>query len=259
VKKIAVSVLVLAAIVWASWLITVPASMLESMVEENLKRGEIHPDLVGFKKGLFLSFGSEALDVMKSGERVLSVEDLCGRLELLRSLKRMRAVIAFRGETGGGKLVGALWIKGKRYGLDLALEGAELEKLGLFEHTGLKGSGLLSAEAYMEDNTGDVRFSVTDVNLKPVDISGKPIPLNMFHTVRGALNIKGRVIEVKSVSFEGKGLYARASGTIGGGMMNMTLDLMPEAEADLVMSVVAGRYRVSKGHYRIPVRRKIGF
>lgn len=258
-KKLAASVLVLAALVWASWLVAVPASMLESMVEENLKRGALHADLVGFKKGLFLSFSSEALDVNKSGERLFSVEDLRGRLELLQSLKRMKAVIAFKGSMGGGGLRGTLRIKGKSYSLDLALEGADLEKLGLFEHTGLKGSGALSAEAHMADNAGDVRFSVTDARLKPMNISGKPIPLNMFHTVRGALNIKGREIEVKSVSLEGKGLYARASGTIRGGMLDMTLELMPEAEADLVMSVVAGRYRVSKGHYKIPVRWKLDF
>jgi hypothetical protein len=111
----------------------------------------------------------------------------------------------------------------------------------------------------MADNTGDIKFSITGAKLKSLDVSGKSIPIDIFHTVRGALIMKGRSVDVKSVTLEGKGLFARASGTIMGGMMDITLELMPEPEADMLISVVAGRYKVSDGLYRIPVRRKVEF
>ena len=83
--------------------------------------------------------------------------------------------------------------------------------------------------------------------------------MDMFHTVRGSIVMKGRAIDVKSVTLEGKGLFARASGTIMGGMMDMTLELMPEPEADKLISVFAGRYKISDGFYRIPLKQRVEF
>lgn len=258
-KKIAVSILVLASLVWVAWLIALPSSMIEDMVEEKLKRGNISADLVGFRKGLFLSFKTEALDVMSSGERLFSIEGLKGELELIQSLMKMGAVVALDGKSGGGGFLCTFMVKGRGYSLDTTLSGADLEQLGLFEHTGFKGSGTLDAEAHVAGNEGDVRFTITGAKLKPLDVSGRTVPMDMFHTVRGALGIKGRSVDVKSLALEGKGLFARASGTIKGGMMDMTLELMPEPETDVIISVVAGSYKVSEGLYRIPVRRKIEF
>jgi type II secretion system protein N len=212
VKKIALSILVLAALVWAAWLIAVPSSMIESEVEEKLKRGNVSADLVGFRKGLFLSFNSQALDVMNSGERLFSIEGLQGELELIQSLKLMGAVVALEGMAGGGEFDGTFRVKDKSYRLDMTITGADIEELGLFEHTGLEGSGTLDAEAHMADNAGDIKFSITGAKLKSLDVSGRSIPIDIFHTVRGALIMKGRAVDVKSVTLEGKGLFARASG-----------------------------------------------
>jgi hypothetical protein len=44
-----------------------------------------------------------------------------------------------------------------------------------------------------------------------------------------------------------------------GGMMDITLELMPEPEADMLISVVAGRYKVSDGLYRIPIKHRVEF
>lgn len=258
-KKIAVAILVLAALVWASWLIVVPSSIIESEVEEKLKRGKLSADLVGFRKGLFLGFKSEALDVMNSGQRLFSIEDLRGGLKLIQSLRSMGAVVALDGNAGGGEFEGTFRIKKKSYGLDMTISGADIEELGLFEHTGFRGSGTLDAEAHIADNAGDIKFSITGASLNPFEISGRSVPMDLFHTVRGALVLKGRAIDVKSVTFEGKGLFARVSGTIKGGMMDMTLELMPEPEADTMISIIAGRYKVSDGLYRIPIKRRVDF
>jgi type II secretion system protein N len=259
VKKIAVAILVLAALVWASWLIAVPSSMIETEVEEKLKRGRISADLVGFRKGLFLGFKSEALDVMNSGQRFFSIEDLRGGLKLIQSLRSIGAVVALNGKAGGGEFEGTFRVRKRSYGLDMTISGADIEELGLFEHTGFKGSGTLDAEAHIADNAGDIKFSITGARLSPFEISGRSVPMDLFHTVRGALVTKGRAVDVKSVTLEGKGLFARASGTINAGILDMTLELMPEPETDTIISVIAGRYKVSDGLYRIPVRRKVEF
>jgi|Deesub1362A_J573_1020465.scaffolds.fasta_scaffold00013_170 type II secretion system protein N len=257
-KKFLIAIIALAAaFIWGFWLVAVPTDLIVSSIEESLDMDSLNVEVVGFKKGLFYNFTIEGVDFKKSGTRLLSVDDISGRVDLL-SLLSMKAVIPFRGNIGGGELKGIATLKRKDYEVNLSINNARISELGLFEYTGIRGDGILKAELNMKNNSGVVKFSVNNLQLEDTPFSGVRIPLAMFHTARGAATFKRTLIKVKSFSIEGKGLYARLKGTIQGRTINVKLELMPEEPEPLIFALLK-KYQVSSRYYVIPIKRVLRF
>jgi hypothetical protein len=83
----------------------------------------------------------------------------------------------------------------------------------------------------------------------------------MFDSMKGMARVRAGEVELESVSFEGKGMYARLQGRARGGLFEGKLELMPDLEVvpDEFLASAMGRYRVSRGHYSIPLKEEIEF
>jgi type II secretion system protein N len=259
-KALLVFAAILVTVVWGGWLIVVPGDLIVEKLEGSLKRQGLEVEAVGFKKGLFYNFTMEGLDINRSGWRLLSVNNISGRLELA-PLVLLRAVVTFEGTTGGGTLRGRASVSKNTRSLKLNVWEADIAETGVFEITGVKTGGRVTGEADLKDNSGNARFSIDSLSLGPVKFMDNKLPLDMFDTMRGSLYIKGNDIEIESLSLEGRGIYARVTGDIKGNTLDAKLELMPEESVmpDALLSSFLGKYKVSKGHYSIPFKRKLRF
>lgn len=257
-KKILAVAAALAALVWVIWLFAVPAPLVESVVEGNFKAGALSADVVGLRKGLFMSFTAEGMDISASGKRLITVDDFSARVSP-SGLSRMKALIPFEGVLGGGSLSGRAELGRESYEMEFRINGTQIERLGLFEQAGIMGRGVLTAEFHSKDGSGDLRFSITDMHLEEVPFLGNSA--GIFHDAKGIIKFDGDRVEVESVSLEGEGIYARAKGMIKGREADMKIEVMPEEGTafDPVLLSLLKRYRVSPGYYVVTVRRDIRF
>lgn len=249
-KKLLAGLLIAAALIWGIWLIALPGRALLGALETFSGGSEIGLEPRGFKKGLFYNFRLEELEIKRAGQRLLIVNDISGRVDIGKAVF-LKMVIPFRGTVEGGLLEGKAVIGKKRRELSLSIRGAEIS--GLLP----RSRGRLDAEAFINGGAGELKFSVTDAEIKPESLFEIDLPVR-FHTARGAMTIKGRDIEIKSLSLEGKGLYARIKGNISGNSADLTLELMPEEPPEPFFAL-AERYKVAPGFYRIPIKKDIGF
>ena len=136
------------------------------------------------------------------------------------------------------------------------MKDAHMEEMPFLSETGIGGSGEISGEYRAEDGAGNLKFTVKNAELKAYSLGGAPLPLNMFHSARGAMEINGRTLRISSFAMEGKGIYARISGDMTGKTLNLMMEIMPDAslEKNDPMFSLIRRYEVSPGYYRIPFR-----
>ena len=120
---------------------------------------------------------------------------------------------------------------------------------------------MISGEYRAKNNRGNLKFTVEDADIRTASFGGVPLPLNMFHTARGAMETDGSVLRIISFAMEGKGIYARIKGDVTGRMLNLTMEIMPDAtlEGQNLMFSMIRRYEVSPGYYSIPIRSSITF
>jgi type II secretion system protein N len=217
-------------------------------------------ETVGFKKGLFFSFSIEALDIGRSGRRLVSAEGLSARLDL-PSLLLLRASVPFSGRVAGGELRGRAEAARGGYSVSLDITGAELGETGLLPLAGTSGGGSLSGTVELRGGEGEIRFSASSLKLDPATVQDARVPLDMFDSMKGMARVRAGEVELESVSFEGKGMYAKLQGRARGGLFEGKLELMPDLEVvpDEFLASAMGRYRVSRGHYSIPLKEEIEF
>ncbi|GAB4389209.1 MAG: hypothetical protein Kow0025_13150 [Thermodesulfovibrionales bacterium] len=261
-KKAALAAaLALAALVWGFWLVAVPGDLVVDFIEDSARAEGMEVRVEGFRKGLFYSFSADAVSLLRSDAALVRATGVSGRLDFA-GLLGLRAVVPFRGTVAGGALKGRASVAGGGgYEVDASLEGARVAGIGAVSLAGIKGDGELSGDFHMRDGLGELRFTVKAAAFDAMAYGGYAVPLNMFHTLRGALLIKGDTVEVDSVALEGEGIYARARGKVVGRAVDMELELMPEESVvpESVMMAMAGRYRVSKGYYVIPLKANLDF
>lgn len=261
-KKLLIAVIVLAALVWGAWLVAVPEALLTGIIEDSVKTGGLDIEVNGFRKGLFFSFTSESIEIKKSDKRLLSINGVSGRVDLL-ALPLMKVVMPFQGRVGSGELKGRALLRRKHYEVDLSVDAAQMQEIAFFGQAGLKGKGTLAVDVYVEDGRGEIKFAIEDAEFGmlylPGSLSGFVLPLGMFQSARGVVRFKGQTVEVESLSIEGRGIYARAKGVIRGREVDMKLELMPEAsvmpmDAFVILTSLISSYRVSPGYYVIPIK-----
>jgi len=257
-KKFIAIAVALAALIWVMWLFAVPAPLVESVVEDNLKSGALNADVVGFRKGLFMSFTAKGMDISAAGEKLVTIDDISARFSP-SGLFRLKALVPFEGVLGGGSLRGRVELGRESYGTEVRINKVQIERLGLLERAGMTGRGILTAEFHAKDGRGDLRFSITDMHLEKVPFFGDSA--GIFNDVKGIIRFDGDRVEVESVSLEGEGIYARAKGSIKGGKADIKIAVMPEEglALDPDLYSLLQSYLVSPGYYVIAVRSDIRY
>ena len=262
-KKAAALSLAFALVVAGIWFIVLSDSLIISLINGSLGRENIDFQTEGFTKGAFYSFTAERIILRKrevKGDSLIPLlvfRNVHGRLDL-PSLFRMRPALDFGGEMSGGEIEGKVGLTGKE---TLTVKGSTIHINGVpfLEAAGIQGDGLLSGDFHMSNDTGEVKFWVSEANLKSVSWGGGVVPLDMFHEIKGAATIKGETVEVHSLTLSGQGVYGRVRGNFKGMNADMSFELMTDSSSGLgsFAHAMLGQYKVSPGYYVIPLKGKM--
>ncbi len=264
-----IAIAALVALVWGSWLIVLPADTIEERLESTLGRDGITVDAKGLRKGLFYSIGIEALEVKIDGRVAAAFYDVTLKPDW-PALLRFAPGVKVSGEFGGGRISGTAstaGTAGEGGALELKARGVQLAQLDIFSLTDTRLEGTLRADVKISGLSGLAGSSgssglagegtllVEALRASHVEIMGFELPKEIFHTARGALQLRGDTLEITSFALEGEGIYARLRGEVSLKGADVTLELMPETlELNTLLSAVAGRYKKGDNLYVIPLK-----
>lgn len=241
------------------WHVVIPASLITDTMENALNGDYLYLKAEELKKGAFYNFSAARVILMKkegggtADYPLLVFENVKGRFEFL-SLFVFQPQFSFAGRMGVGEVRGKLRLTGTD---TLKIEGKDISIRGipLFEPLGVYGDGILSGNLLVRNNTGDLKFSVRDVQLVPASLGGISLPLDLFHEIKGAITLRNDTAEVLSFAMTGEGIYARVKGSIRRADVNLTLELMTDSSfvAEPFFRFLLERYKVSPGYAVIPL------
>lgn len=235
-----------------AWAIAVPTSLIEEKIEEAVvqsQSGSLSLSVDGLRKGVLFSLHAGNLDLNIDGSPALTITDISGRFSP-RSLLRGKLVFPVDGRIGAGDVRGMAEYPDEGR---VTITGAELSAIPYLRRFGMDISGSLNSLMHIKGDSMSMTFDVHDLM---IDDSASLIPLlNTFRNLRGALSVAGNRITIESISLEGDKGYARLKGDITDNLMNLTLELMPEANRlNAMESMIIGKYIVSPGYYAVPIR-----
>ena len=244
----------------ALWHGALPESTVRGLINHALADTGHSVEMSGFRKGLFCSFTVETLTLSETGDRVqgtgrsLDLHDVSAGL-VPGSLLTLTPQLSLRARLAGGHLSAMMKLTGDPSTV-VSTESVNLRDLSILRSYGIEGDGLVKANLNVSGTIGRVSFSVSDARLANTNLGGAPLPLSLFHTIRGIFDISREKAEIPSVALEGTGVYARIAGTIEGRLMTLKVEVMHDASytPDPLVAAMLRPYRVSPGYYVIPVK-----
>lgn len=254
-------------LVWGFWLVAVAPDAIENSIVKAFEGQGVDAAVSGLNKGWFYSFEVETLKLSVSGRPVVSAKDLDIKLGFIDSILNLSAVLNIEGVIAGGRLSGRI-SKG-RSGAGIELKAGRAGVRGLLNEASLievGADGSVDAElSYTEGKGGFLRFNCDDLNAKDAQFAGLSLPLSLLSSARGMADIDGQGnMEIKSLALEGRGFYARLTGSVKRDVRppaaKLKLEITEEGIADGmgISGAMIEPYMVSKGHYVIPIETRFG-
>lgn len=238
------------------WLFAVPTSLIQERIEDAVALsgdGNLRLSVTNLRKGIFLDLYADNLTLDIDQKPALEIVDF--KLNITpRSLSDFRLAFAINGEMGGGRVEGTvkLPLEGT-----ITIDQAEINSIPYIRRIGGDIYGTMSSEISLSAESMKAVFHIPDLDIKGSVMTVVPF-ISSFRTMQGSLSLAGDNLNVDSVSLNGDKGYARLKGTITGGTMDLSLELMPDAnKLNAMESMVIGKYIVSPGYYVIPIRGRI--
>lgn len=243
------------ALIWAAWLIAVPSELITGKISEAIQETQARVEFEGFSKGAFFSVKSDGLRVLSaaSGREIVYLEKFRAGLNV-PSVFSLNPHLDFSSVLSGGMVKGKAAIDGT---LSMNAKNVDLASMGIERLlTGLRAGGVVSFDINAVKGNGEARFLVDEMSFLPYRYMGFSLPLDLLKNARGIVKIENGSAKVESATLEGEGIYARAKGSIGGGKVDMRLELMPSEALEKSQPYfgMLQSYRVAKGFYDIPLR-----
>ena len=238
------------------WLFVIPTSLIQERIEDAIAssgNGELSLSVSGLRKGIFLNLYAENLTLELDQKPALEIVDF--RMNFTpRHLSDFRLAFEINGDMSGGKVHGTVQLP-----LDgtIYIEQAELNDIPYLKRTGIDIYGHMSSEISLKGDSVKAVFQIPDLNIRDSVITVIPL-INSFRKMQGALSLTGNNLKVDSVSLDGDKGYARLKGTITNGNMDLSLEMMPEAnKLNAMESMLIGKYIISPGYYVVPIRGRL--
>ncbi len=239
-KKALIVLAALVALPMLVWYAAVPNSTIEYMLASHPLGPGVEIVAAHFHKGLFFSFGADAVSAKSGGKDALVLRDVRGRINPL-SLLLLRLEIPFRASLAGGKARGVF-----DYGL-VSGQGkvrVRLDGVQIGELPPVKGSvsGLLNADLAFSGGKGSILFTVDDLGNFPYG----------FRSANGVAGISGPELKIGSVSLEAPDTYAKVKGNanLESGAYNLKLEINTQGTNP---NPLLAPYQQSPGYYVIPL------
>lgn len=259
-KKVAIAIIAIPLVLIGLWLVAVSEALIIRHMEDALGRQGMKLRIMGFSKGLLYNFSIGQLHVSTGKDfPVVSVNDLHAGIDFL-SLLKFKPQLDFSGSVYDGGVYGVIGLRGQGTGggrsVNVNGDGININGIPALERFGVRGNGNLGFDIYLMDDTGEARFSIQEARFEGAFPGVDFLPLDLFQSVRGTLTIE-KTITVKSLTLEGRGVYARVNGNIKGNSLDMKIELMMDSsfEPKPVFVKALGPYGVSPGYYVITFSR----
>lgn len=234
------------------WSLALPDSLIKTTIEASISsrgKSNFNASIKGLRKGIFFTVYADSLELKIGKTPALRITGISSRINPLYLLKK-QFVFSIKGKIGSGDIEGFFKLPDSG---NLKIDRTELNAIPYLASAGLEGSGLISANLNLTNNTVDVIFKIPDADIHSSAI-GMSLPISSFRKIQGALTLKENTIKITSISLEGDRGYARLKGDITNGFMNLILELMPStAELNSIESTLISKYQISPGYYVIPI------
>ncbi len=254
-KKLPIIILaVVPVLFWMMWIVF-PETAIQTIIEDSVAGSQFVIEAQGLKKGFFYTVDMDAL-VLKGGRgELISVKNIRSHINpLFFPLFQLR--LTGSGAIGDGNISGNLTLSKDKINGNMSFQKVGFGDLNFLKFTGIKVNGMLSGSFKISESSGHAEFVSRDAVFEETEFSGVKAPLNIFHTVTGSLDLRGGVIEVVSLAFQGEDVYGRLKGDIRENVMDISMELMPGKSYIENPFVLAGleAYKISPGYYIIPLK-----
>jgi len=251
------AVLVVVLLAMGIWFYAIPDDYVVHQIEQ-LNLHPLQVEINGFSKGLFFSFRADNLTVRNSGADVVGISDIRGKIHPLKLIAG-RVVMEISGAAYGGTVKSILRLSKGNASAEVKISGVDIGSIATVRDLGLKGGGTLSGTLFFKNNSGTLQCLVNNASFSGFNSGGIFVPMNYFSTVRCAVDIiSPGNFSVKSVSLEGKGIFARVKGSIRNRYADLNVEIMPEADfKDSSILMLLNQYKVSEGYYLIPLKTRL--
>ncbi len=239
---------------WSVWIVF-PEKVIQSIVENSVTDGRINVEVRDIQKGLFYNFRVGDLVVKGFGGELVSLRNIHGRINPL-GLARLRLELSIDGGVGPGDISGRMDFNAGGTQAVFEFKNVRMNDMPLFKRAGIKGTGTVSGRFSLAGDKGHMEFITADASFEPSLRSGIKVPLNLFQSISGSIDVRENIMYITSIYLEGKDVNARLKGNIKANTMDLTMELMPGRtfiENPLFLNEF-DRYKVSPGYYLIPVR-----
>ncbi len=212
----------------------------------------------GFSKSILFQFNVDRVMIRNGDDEIWSVLGVTGGIKPLQLLKG-KAVITAAGESYGGNINTTVKVSKNEQDVSISFADIETSEISYFRSMGFEGKGALSGSLNYINGKGGLEFVVDDAKLKGFSGNGVFIPLDYFHTVRGAADlVSPDNVRIRSFALSGEGIYVRVKGSIEKGLADLEVEVMPEASfPGNSFLMLIERYKISEGYYYIPIKRHL--
>jgi type II secretion system protein N len=254
VKKILIVLIGMPVLFWSVWIVF-PKKIIQSIIETSLTDRRINVEVRDIQKGLFYDFRVGDMVVKGFGGELVSLRNIHGRINPL-GLARLCLELSIDGYAGPGDISGRMDFNANGAQAAFAFKNVRINDMSLFKRAGIKGTGTVSGRFSIVGDKGHIEFVTADASFEPSLLSGIKVPLNLFQSISGSVDVRGNIIYITSISLQGKDVNARLKGNIRANTMDLTMEVMPGRtflENPLFLNEF-DRYKVSPGYYVIPLR-----
>lgn len=256
-KKAVIAVIAIPVVLIGLWLVAIPEALMIRHMEDAMGRQGMKVRIMGFSKGLLCNFSVSQVHVSTEKDlHIVSVNDLHAGIDFLSCLK-FKPQLDFSGSVNDGRVYGVIGLRGQGTGggrtIHVNGDGININSIPALKRLGVRGNGNLGFDFHLMDDTREARFSIREARFEGAFPGIDFLRLDLIQSVRGTLLIE-KTITVKSLTLEGRGVYARVNGSIKGNSLNMKIELMIDSSFGLepVHAKILGGYMVSPGYYVIP-------
>jgi type II secretion system protein N len=259
-KRLLIASAVAAALIVGLWLIAIPETLLLEKIKDTFRGEKLSVTIDGFSKGFFYHCTARKVTLVSSGTALLSIDNLNAGVNPL-ALIIMRLPLYFDGGIAGGMMNGDFDLLSGGDRMTAGVFNANIQGIDFFSVLGLSGQGLLTGNFAYLKGKGHANFFIRDMRLDNKPFLGISLPLDAFGIMRGAIEVNAGGVDITSLSLEGKSIFARVKGRVGGGMVDLAMEIMPDPafnDKDNLLMLLAS-YRKSPGYYIVPIKGPLSF
>lgn len=247
-------IFILPFIFWALWFVFSESTIMNIM-KDAAENHFLEIEIRGFKKGFLYDLFIDEVIIKSGQEEIMTLNNINSRINPFKLLIK-NLDMSVEADSKKGKIKGFISLSKKNTNGKLEFKDLDLTALSFLGKRKIKGSGNISGSLIFNNSESHIEFISRNLSLEDIEISGIKTPASFFHSMSGAININNNLINIESVSFDGKNVYARLRGCIKDYIADATLEIMPDKNFTDNHLLFAGleQYRVSPGYYLIPLK-----